>query len=446
MSRRQISPCLPRVAYTGSPAGSPRSYADAIAAAAAADMTGIPGSPRGLWLFWPGFAGGQDRPGGAPIVTGGGGPAQRSTSTSAAGRCSPATAATCRTSARQHVRVAVHAQRTGPAPVDRVEPRAGRQLHHAAAARSSVSTAPARQAPRSLNTRTTSPSAMPRARGVVGVHPHRLAPGDLAGLAVRADVELAVQPRARAGWRSGAAGSAARAARRATRRARARPGGRGSRRSRSPRSSPRSSSIRPLGVRSGCAPGRRGSARTATFVAARSGSREPARRPELVERRGVDAAVGERGRATSPYRCSSHCRAVAALGERLGRRRAARPARRRCRSRRAPRRTGRRARCMAMRCVSLRARRRCRRARAWWSRGARCRRAAPSASSTARARRPCRAAPNARAQPVEVLVVVERVAAGPVHEPDVGIGAALRRRSRTARPGAAAGRRCGPPG
>ena len=36
-------------------------------------------------------------------------------------------------------------------------------------------------------------------------------------------------------------------------------------------------------------------------------------------------------------------------------------------------------------------------------------------------------------QAVQILVVMERVAAGPVDEPDVGIGQRLRRCSRTAR-------------
>ena len=125
-----------------------------------------------------------------------------------AGRCSPGPGATCRVGG-QHVRVAVHAEAVGrrgstgsyQAPVDSCTT-PGRT--------SSLTTAPARQAPRSLKTRTTSPSVNRRAP-----RRRRDACGSARGpascrLAVGADVELAVQPawrlvgdQVRAGTRGG---------------------------------------------------------------------------------------------------------------------------------------------------------------------------------------------------------------------------------------------------
>ena len=203
----------------------------------------------------------------------------------------------------------------------------------------------------------------------------------------------------------------------------ARPDGPGSRRSRTRRSSPRTARC----GRSACAAASpSGSARnrsSSVSVVRRAGSAiSPAPRTRRSRARSMPR-LGDAARANSSYMCSSQSRAVAALGERRPTRRAARPGRRRSRSRRAPRRTARRRGHGDEVAVAAR-RPRCRRARASSWPAARCRRAAPSRSRTARARRRCRAAPNAAAQPVQVLVVVERVAAGPVHEPDVGVGVA----------------------
>jgi hypothetical protein len=88
--------------------------------------------------------------------------------------------------------------------------------------------------------------------------------------------------------------------------------------------------------------------------------------------------------------------------------------------------------------------RRCPRAPASWCRAARCRHGAPSRSRRARARPACRPGEGA-AQAVEVLVVVEGVAAGPVDQRMSGRSAS-RRCSDRSRRGSAACRRCARPG
>src|SRR5262249_7860634 len=61
--------------------------------------------------------------------------------------------------------------------------------------RTASSTAsPARQTPRVVEDPYEVPVAQPASRRVGGVHPHRFPPGDLDRLAMRADVQLAVQP------------------------------------------------------------------------------------------------------------------------------------------------------------------------------------------------------------------------------------------------------------
>ena len=100
--------------------------------------------------------------------TGGASPSKRSISTSTCWPVEPCARRDDPAVGGEHVRVAVRAQRvadrvgsTGSnhAPVERLTT-CGRT--------SSVTTAPARHAPRSLNTRTTSPSAMPRAAASSG--------------------------------------------------------------------------------------------------------------------------------------------------------------------------------------------------------------------------------------------------------------------------------------
>ena len=192
---------------------------------------------------------------------------------------------------------------------------------------------------------------MPRAAASPRVHPHRLAAGDLGGLAVRADVELAVQPGGAAGWRSGAAGTGPPAGRRATPPAPARPGGPGSRRSRSRRWSAENSSIRPLGVAERVrAPGRPGTRPNSDLIGVGPGGSDVlAGRPELVEVRHLVPAVGQPVRATprtgaEPRRRASRPSVKAAAGaQAAGQRGEDR------RSRRGPRRAGGSARCMAIR-------------------------------------------------------------------------------------------------
>ena len=204
-------------------------------------------------------------------------------------------------------------------------------------------------------------------------------------------------------------------------------------------------SILPLGVGSGWPPGRGGSARAMPPSSGRCRQHQFARLPEVVEVRRVEALA----RAAPAGRLVEMPQPVAraaALGEALARCPAARRGRRRSRSRRAPRRYGSASRCMATISGSV------------W-RGCRYPRA-PGSSSPARTISACRAvavqasscttsvssAAEGLAQPVEVLMVVERVAAGPVDQPDVGIGQALAVVVERLARDAAACRRCARPG
>ena len=112
----------------------------------------------------------------------------------------------------QHVRIAVHAHRIRVGGIGRVVPRAGRQLHDIGAQRRRRSTTPARHAPRSLNTRTTSPSASPRCGRIARMHPDRFAPLNFRGLAGRDRRRAGCAAGWPAGWPAGAAGKSPRAA------------------------------------------------------------------------------------------------------------------------------------------------------------------------------------------------------------------------------------------
>ena len=232
----------------------------------------------------------------------------------------------------EHVRIAVDAHRVGVGRVERVVPGARRELDHAGTHGVASRRRPARQLPRSLYTRTTSPSRTPRVRGVGGMDADRLAPLHLRGLAERADVELAVRGAPSGCSPRGGAGSARRAARRATRWARARTDDRDSRRSRSGRWSPRRSrcgrSASPSGAPSGSA---RNCFEDDQVVDRASGTSSEAGRPELVEageRRPPSA--GDLG-APALVEVPQPRHLVPALGEAARRRRAPRRGRRRSR-------------------------------------------------------------------------------------------------------------------
>ena len=256
--------------------------------------------------------------------------------------------------------------------------------------RSASSTAPARQLPRSLKTRTTSPSAMPRARGVVGMHPDRLAAADLRVLAVAAVVVLRVQPRVRLVGDQVQREAAARARIRATRPAPSRPGVPGSRRSRSRRSSPRRARCGPRAWAAAPPRDRRAALRSRARAGAAASASRRARRPRTPR-----SPAGRRPRPAGSR--ASTRRSAAPTRRRRGPRRtrrgsrAARPARRASRSRCTPRPAGRRP-GASPRSTSRpsRPRRRCARGRS--PPGRRCRRSARWGSTTTRARSRSRAA------------------------------------------------------
>ena len=229
-----------------------------------------------------------------------------------------------------------------------------------------------------------SPSAMPRRAASVGWMRSDLAAGDFPGLAVVAEIELAVQPRRRL-----VGDQRQRVARASARRsAAARPDGPGNRHSRSPRwSSNRSRSCRSASAACCCrdrcgrrAASRRHRVRTAAPV--RRAARTPRSRARRNRRR--------RARARRLVEMGQPLPAVASFGEGLVRRRAAATARQKYRNRRALRRPDRPP--CAWRPASDRSpRRRYRRAPASWSRAARYRRMSPSPSRRYRARRWCAA-------------------------------------------------------
>ena len=172
----------------------------------------------------------------------------------------------------------------------------------------SVTTAPARQAPRALCTRTTSPSAMPRVAGIGRIDGDGFAAGDLAARADRARVHLAVQAIARlAGDEMKRIGR---------RRCAAQPfGGLDPGRMRravvvaeAARCARRYSSIRPDGVASLCSPDRHENRRAARIPRRAAGfraSRPPRRRRNPEWRPGWCAphrASARRGGAARPSR------------------------------------------------------------------------------------------------------------------------------------------------
>ena len=275
---------------------------------------------------------------------------------------------------------------------------------------------------------------MPRVGGVVGMHAHRLASRDLAAGAVGADVELAVQPRARLV---------------------------GDQVQREPLGGRRAEPL------VGLEPGRVARA----VVVAEPGDRRreqldpAARRPQRMRRRdrrgtprgacGRPAVVGQREHAAGPElrRTSGSSMPASGARRRPSRRTggAATPARSRPSVNALDAQRGREPgedRVVVARLAEWLGDR-----GAWRRRAGRVRPAPMSLRSSvvvagsddvgvAGGRRPERLVHDdgvgraeRAAQPVQVLVVVERVAARPVHEPDVGVGAASARRSRNGSPG-----------
>ena len=244
-------------------------------------------------------------------------------------------------SRRQHVGIAVLLERPVGArhPRDRTRRRSPAAPRRGGCGRSARRAA--RQAPRSLNTRTTSPSAMPRAAASSGCMRDRLAALHLGRPADAGRGRAGCAACRAAGSTSGAAGSARASSSPAIRPAPARPRGPGSRRSRTPRSSRRRSRSCRTASRADGRRDRRGSRASITVAVSAAWHLDDAGLPELVERRQRHAAPGRRSARTARRDAASHRHRVAALGERSPGAEPPRDRRRRCRSRRAPRRSAR---------------------------------------------------------------------------------------------------------
>ena len=315
----------------------------------------------------------------------------------------------------------MHAQRIFRSRVVRVVPGAGRKLHHAGT--QLIAEHRAGEAGAAIVEQTHDVAvAMPRAAASRGWMRDRLAPANLRGLAGRAEIELAVQPRrrlvgdklqreARRGWRSGAFNAAA-----------ARRDGRGNRHSRNRRSLPTQS--RSCRSASAAAPpsGRARNARTmppsqgrigrisspSSQNASKSGAsmprasqRAPGRLVEVAQPLARRAALGERLRKAQPLgQPGKNGVIVARLAIRRRPPGASPPAADRPPE---PPISSRSSVIVAGKHDVGVARRR----------------------GPGRFMHDHRVRPGKRpAQPVEILVVVERIAAGPIDQPDVGIGQA----------------------
>jgi len=148
------------------------------------------------------------------------------------------------------------------------------------------------------------------------VQAHRLAPARLRGLAVGANVELAVQGAPWDCWRSGGSGSARPAAHRATPRARARSDGRDSPRSRIRRWSAEKISICRSACRGAHLRGRARNCLNSTRSSSAPDQLQEPGRPELVERRRRSAIVGD-ARAPALVRGGAARHLIAPRGESL---------------------------------------------------------------------------------------------------------------------------------
>ena len=271
-----------------------------------------------------------------------------------------------------------------------------------------------------MNTRTTSPSEMPRPQRRPGACRAAARPATLPALAVGLGSSwlcrrVGWSDSRCSGWRCAASAPSHSAGRDQTGMARdSRPG-----RSRDRLAEDLDPAAR--GSSSGCAAGsaRNASSMTGGADWAAIATTPACQKPSKSGRTTPTCAARARG---SPRRSGAASRSVSRPSVKRSRRaKPRRRGRRRSRSRRALRRQG-ASRAASRRCGSRGWRSRCRRAPASSSPAARCRPCARPAFQNCSCTTTVSGLLPGAGQAVEVLVMVERIAAGPVDQPDIGVG------------------------